>query len=178
MAMAAACGLLGTAAGTVDAAEPAATPALRLEVLKGERALLVYDGDALVQRYPIGLGPRPVGAKTREGDGATPEGSYTVCVKNPHSRYYLSLGLSYPNLDDADRALEEGRIDRSEHRRIARALARGTCPPWDTALGGEIFIHGRGSGADWTLGCIALDDPQMKRLYDSVRTGTAVVIRP
>jgi hypothetical protein len=172
--------VLGTAAGAAQGpgdAPPRSRP-VRLEVLKSERTLLVRSGETLLGRYPIALGPRPVGAKTREGDGATPEGSYSVCVKNPRSRYYLSLGLDYPNSYDADRALAEGRIDEGEHRRITRALARGTCPPWDTALGGEIYIHGRGSGSDWTLGCVALDDPDMKRLYELVRIGTPVVIRP
>jgi murein L,D-transpeptidase YafK len=171
---------LSSAAGVAQGPEvaPAGSKPVRLEVLKSEHTLLVRSGETLLGRYPIGLGPRPVGAKTREGDGATPEGSYSVCVKNPRSRYYLSLGLDYPNADDADRALAEGRIDEEEHRRISRALARGTCPPWDTALGGEIFIHGRGSGSDWTLGCVALADPDMKRLYELVRLGTPVVIKP
>ena len=43
-------------------------------------------------------------------------------------------------------------------------------------LGGEIFIHGRGSGSDWTWGCIALDDPEMKELFDAIPVGTPVVI--
>lgn len=156
----------------------AALADVRLEVLKSERTLLLYSGDTLVGRYPIGLGPRPAGTKRREGDGATPEGDYSICIKNPWSRYYLSVGLNYPNADDADRALASGLIDEADHLRIVRALARGECPPWDTALGGEIFIHGRGSGADWTLGCIALDDPAMKRLYETVRIGSPVEIGP
>ncbi len=172
-----------SSAGPPPAAEPPAGYArplarVRLEVLKRERTLLLYSGDLLVARYPIALGSRPVGSKIQEGDGATPEGRYAICVKNPRSRYYLSVGLNYPNAQDADRALEAGLIDEAEHRRIVRALARGECPPWDTALGGEIFIHGRGAWADWTLGCIALDDPAMKRLYGAVRIGSPVVIKP
>lgn len=168
----------GSPAVAQQAAETTGAAAVRIEVLKSERTLVLHSGDGAVARYPIGLGPHPVGDKTREGDGATPEGRYSICIKNPHSRYYLSVGLDYPNADDADRALEDGRIDEAEHRRITRALAGGTCPPWNTALGGEIFIHGRGSSADWTLGCVALDDPDMKRLYDAVRIGTPVTIKP
>ncbi len=58
------------------------------------------------------------------------------------------------------------------------AIDNGRCPPWNTRLGGEIFIHGRGSGSDWTLGCVALDDADMKELYDAVSLGTPVIIHP
>ncbi len=44
--------------------------------------------------------------------------------------------------------------------------------------GGEIFIHGRGSAADWTLGCVALDDPDVEELYAAVEVGTPVTIKP
>ncbi|MDA8019654.1 MAG: L,D-transpeptidase family protein [Thermoanaerobaculia bacterium] len=151
---------------------------LRIEIKKADRELLLLSGDEVLERFRIGLGFEPVADKTREGDGATPEGEYSVCVKNPQSRYYLSIGLTYPNSDDADRALLDGRIDESVHRRIVESLARGVCPPWDTPLGGEIYVHGRGSGSDWTLGCVALDDGDMKRLYEAVGIGTPVTIKP
>ena len=51
-------------------------------------------------------------------------------------------------------------------------------PPWDTPLGGEIFIHGGGSGSDWTWGCVALDDDDVRELYRAVRVGTPVTIEP
>ena len=86
--------------------------------------------------------------------------------------------MTYPNADDATRALEEGQIDEATYRRIVRAQERGICPPWDTPLGGEIYIHGRGSSSDWTLGCVALDDAGMKRLYDAVQIGTPVAVKP
>ena len=162
-----------------SASEPAAARrGIHIEILKGQRKLLLYEGEELIARYPIGLGGKPVGTKRREGDQATPEGAYTVCVKNPQSRYFLSLGLTYPSEGDARRGLADGLIDRRDYERIARAVERGTCPPWDTALGGEIFIHGRGSGTDWTLGCVALDDPDMETLFHTARVGTRVVIRP
>ena len=47
---------------------------------------------------------------------------------------------------------------RREHKAIVEAHRKGTTPPWNTKLGGEVFVHGRGSKSDWTLGCIALDD--------------------
>jgi murein L,D-transpeptidase YafK len=155
-----------------------AQEALRIVVLKKDRTLLLQRGETVEKRYPIGLGFQPTGDKTQEGDGATPEGVFSVCVKNPQSRYYLSLGLDYPRKDDADSALREGRISQAEHRQVVRAIEAGRCPPWNTRLGGEIFIHGRGAGADWTLGCIALEDDAMRHLFETVPLGTEVEIRP
>ncbi len=150
----------------------------RIEIHKAERRLRLYSGSELIATYPVGLGFRPAGDKLREGDGATPEGRFVVCVKNPHSRYYLSLGINYPSARDAEQARAAGLISPSTERAIARAEERGVCPPWNTALGGEIFIHGRGSSSDWTLGCVALDDPEMKTLFETVAVGTEVHIKP
>ncbi|MEM9596209.1 MAG: L,D-transpeptidase [Acidobacteriota bacterium] len=150
----------------------------RIVVHKSSRELWLYEGEIVVRRFPVGLGFAPEGHKAREGDGATPEGRYTVCVKNPQSRYHLSLGLDYPGRSDAERGLGAGRITADQHARIVDALERGVCPPWDTPLGGEIYIHGRGSAADWTLGCVALDDPDIETLFRAVGVGTSVEIRP
>ena len=51
-------------------------------------------------------------------------------------------------------------------------------PPWDTKLGGEVFVHGRGAKSDWTLGCIALDDSDIEELYRLVPVGTPITIHP
>ena len=164
-------------------------------VKKGERRLALFDGDKEVRAYRIGLGFAPVGDKSRQGDGRTPEGSFYVCVKNVASKFYRSLGLSYPNKEHAARGLREGIINRAQHdqiiaalrrhhqrlverHQIIAALASQQRPPWDTGLGGEIFIHGNGSSSDWTWGCVALDDADMKELFEAVPKGAAVVIEP
>ncbi|MEM9555310.1 MAG: L,D-transpeptidase [Acidobacteriota bacterium] len=150
----------------------------RLVVEKEQRRLHVEVDGRRVASLPIGLGFAPTGTKLREGDGATPEGTYRVCVKNPQSQYYLSLGLDYPNTADARRGRADGRIDSEQARAIETAIQAGRCPPWDTPLGGTIYIHGRGSATDWTLGCIALDDDAIERLFAAVAVGTPVEIRP
>jgi murein L,D-transpeptidase YafK len=147
-----------------------------ITVMKGKRELLLHSGGKLVGKYPIGLGTNPNGPKTVAGDRRTPEGEYYVCVKNPKSAYYLSLGLSYPNGQDAKAALNTDRISKSVYESIASAIKKGRTPPWHTALGGEIFIHGRGSQSDWTWGCIALNDDDMLELYKAVPIGTPVTI--
>lgn len=150
---------------------------MKIVVYKSERRLLLYFGDKLVRSYPIGLGKNPVPDKVKEGDHATPEGEFYVFTKNPESKYYLSLGLSYPNLEHAKRGLSSGLITNDEYQQIAQQLTSGEKPLQDTALGGEIYIHGRGSSSDWTWGCVALNDADMKELYDLIQIGTKVIIK-
>jgi murein L,D-transpeptidase YafK len=151
---------------------------LRIVVFKADRLLMVYSDGEVLRRYHVGLGFRPLGPKRWQGDGRTPEGHYALAIKNPYSRYFLSLGLNYPTPTDASRAYQEGRINRAQYRAIKHAFDDGKVPPWDTALGGEIFIHGRGANRDWTRGCIALDDADMRELYSLVDVGTPVTILP
>lgn len=165
--------LLGTASG---ARLPSPLPIPKIVVFKAQRQAQLFSRGKLVRTYKIALGSSPVGRKERAGDRRTPEGHYTICNKNPHSHYYLSLQISYPNRADADRALAAGLITHEQHQRIAEADRRGAPPPSGTALGGDIFIHGKGSSPDWTWGCMALDDPQMKELFDLVPVGTPVEI--
>jgi murein L,D-transpeptidase YafK len=178
---------LAALAFLLAAAAPAATPppplpavleSPRLVVRKARRELLVYSGERLVKTYRVALGTNPVPPKERQGDRATPEGRYRVCRKNPRSQFLLSLGLDYPNAADAERGLRDGLVTRAQHGRILAAAAAGTCPPWDTPLGGEIFIHGNGSANDWTWGCVALDDDDVRELYPRIPVGTPVVIGP
>lgn len=150
----------------------------RVVVEKASRALTVYSGDEPVKVYRIALGREPVGDKELEGDGRTPEGAFYVCSKNAASQYHRALGLSYPNDEDAARGLADGLISAREHRQILEAVRRYEQPPWKTALGGEIMIHGAGTATDWTEGCIALDDSEAEELFDALPLGTPVMIVP
>lgn len=148
----------------------------RILVSKSKRELWLYSNGKIVRTYHVGLGPAPIGTKLEQGDGRTPEGDYYVCSKNPKSQYYLSLGLSYPNKSDADRGLKSGLINKAQYHEIVSAIDSRSRPPWNTRLGGEIFIHGGGSGRDWTIGCIAIDNENMKELFDAIPRGTPVTI--
>jgi len=145
---------------------------------KAERVLGLYRDGRLAATYPIALGHSPEGHKEREGDGRTPEGLYSICNRNPESRFHLFLGLSYPNADDADSALRAGRISQAEHRQIIEAIEAGRQPPWNTPLGGEIGIHGSGTASDWTLGCIALENEAIEQLWETLKVRDPVLIRP
>jgi len=86
--------------------------------------------------------------------------------------------LSYPNKDHAERGLREGLITRPQCNTIINVLQRTERPLWDTELGGEIFIHGNGSQTDWAAGRVALDDENMKELFDIIPKGTPILIEP
>ena len=150
----------------------------RLLVRKKERRVVLYDGEAVVRVYRMVLGFAPEGDKVRQGDGRTPEGEFYVCMKNEKIRFYLSLGLSYPDEAAARRGFGEGLITREQRDRIVSAAREKRCPPWDTPLGGEIMIHGGGVVEDWTLGCVALENEHIKELFDAVPRGTPVRIEP
>jgi len=148
----------------------------RIVVMKSKRQLLLYADDKVVRTYAVGLGFNPMDDKIKEGDGATPEGKFYVFTRNEQSKYYLSLGISYPNTEDAERGLRDGLITEEQYRQIIDANQKRVMPPQNTPLGGLIYIHGNGSEKDWTLGCVALDDPKMKELFDAVPVGTEVLI--
>lgn len=134
-------------------------------VIKHKRQMHLMWRGRIVRTYRIALGFNPRGHKRQEGDGRTPEGHYVIDWRNPKSRFTLSLHINYPNA-----------ADRAQARR------RGVSP------GGEIFIHGLpGSWAmvgrghalrDWTLGCIAVTNAQMREIWRAVSNGTPIEIRP
>jgi murein L,D-transpeptidase YafK len=150
----------------------------RIVIKKGARLLELYDGENLIRSYKIVLGFAPAGDKEREGDGKTPEGEFYLFTKNSKSRFHLSLGISYPSKDDAERGLEAGLVSRSEHGEIVAAIERRAAPPQKTALGGEIYIHGGGIESDWTEGCIAMKNEEIEELYNAVPIGAKVTILP
>lgn len=127
----------------------------RIVVSKADRQMFLMGGPEVLGAYEIELGFAPVGHKEVEGDGRTPEGSYIIDRRNPESAYYLSLGISYPNAED-----------------IARAEELGMSP------GGDIFIHGTTRPfrrvEDWTYGCIAVTNREMRQIYSMVDIGTPI----
>ena len=147
-------------------------------IYKEKRQLELHADGQVVRTYRIGLGFGPVKDKVREGDGRTPEGEFYVFVKNPRSSYYLSLGISYPNIEHADRGLRDGLISKKQHSKIVEAIRNRKAPPQYTPLGGLIYIHGNGSQSDWTWGCVALENADIKELFDAVDVGTTVRIYP
>ena len=135
----------------------------RIVIEKAARRMQLYQDGAVVRTYRIALGFAPEGDKDRQGDGKTPEGEFTIDRRNDRSAFHLSLGLDYP---------------RKEHR--VRATEAGLDP------GGDIFIHGQPNAVpdgfklkgDWTAGCIAVTNAEMREIWAVTPVGTRVEIRP
>lgn len=170
-------------------AQPQGRPdSFRVLVKKSERKLYLYEirngRERLRKTYQIALGSNPVGHKRQQGDGATPEGGYYITHHNPKSSFYLSLGLSYPNITDADAGLRARLITAEQHKAIVSAIRNKTKPPQNTRLGGDIFMHGGGASKapgtirDWTQGCIALENEDIRELFDLLPVKTPVRIDP
>jgi len=154
--MGAALGLAGCASKFKTYHGPEVT---RIQVFKGARIMQLLSGPTVLKSYNFELGFAPTEHKQIEGDGRTPEGAYYIDRRNPNSRYHLSLGISYPNIND-----------------INNARAMGKQP------GGEIFIHGTPSlyagKTDWTWGCIAVTNADIEEIYAMVNDGTKILIYP
>lgn len=148
----------------------------KIIVSKSKRRLRLYSNGKLVRTYRVALGLSPIEDKVKEGDRRTPEGEFYVFTKNEKSTYYLSLGVSYPNAEDAERGLRDGLINQEQYNQILNAIHKKSAPPQNTPLGGQIYIHGNGSQSDWTWGCVALDDKDIRELFEAVPAGTPVSI--
>ena len=159
------------AAAAVFLHRPDPTPALlplvgpvdRIVVEKAARRMVVYRGDLALKEYRVALGFTPKGAKVQQGDGKTPEGVFRIDRVNAQSSYHLSLGLDYPQSSDRHRATAEG---------------------YDA--GGDIFIHGQPNElpdttvlkGDWTAGCIAVSNAEIREIFAAVVVGAVVDVRP
>ena len=141
-----------------------------VRVYKAQRQVQVLQNGTVIKTYAMRLGFAPIGHKTTEGDGKTPEGSYTLDWRNPNSQFYKSLHISYPNASDT-----------------AQAQARGV------SAGGDVMIHGSSNlpqgkpqqalydylpREDWTHGCVAVSNQDMDELWANVKNGTKIGIYP
>ena len=153
-------------------------------VQKSAGELRLYDDAALIRTYRCITGTYP-GDKQRQGDRITPLGTFLVVYKNPQSKFHLSLGLNYPTLEDAQRGLATGLIDATTYETLVYDILCGDMSDptvqdrlWNTALGGEIFIHGHAEGRTHTAGCVAVTDADMTEIYNLCPVGTPVHILP
>ncbi len=129
---------------------------------------LINDGK-VVKSYRVMLARGGSAPKRKEGDHLVPEGEYILDYKNPDSKFYKSIHISYPNDEDIKRAQEAG-----------------------VEPGGDIMIHGypnkesalfkflRKIGlsklVDWTAGCVAVTNDEMEELYNEVEVYTPITI--
>lgn len=117
---------------------------MAIKAYKTERLLDIYCGSGsenmkIFKTYPFTGYSGKLGPKTQEGDRQIPEGHYFINRFNPKSKFFLSLGLNYPNTNDVNRALKD---------EIANP-------------GSDIFIH----GSNQTIGCIPVGNEKISELY-------------
>lgn len=134
-------------------------------VIKSERRLYLLFKGVPFASFPVTFGANPTGHKQKQGDERTPEGHYRLDYKNPNSKFYKSIHVSYPNAKDR-----------------ASARGRGVDP------GGDIMIHGQKNGWEWasplvqffswTDGCVALSNRDMDRVWTAIAPGTPIEIKP
>lgn len=151
------------------------TNRLNLAVMQGDTTLKVFEN--------IAIGSNGPSMNKRRDDQTTPLGEFTITEIRRSQRYQLFMAINYPNLDHTERAYHDQRIDASEYRALRYDLDRGRPPPQNTALGGQLGIHGLGKGdmavhetVNWTNGCIALTNEQLLELSGWVAVGTRVVV--
>lgn len=152
-----------TASGTPPQMAAPEQQADAVFVDKANRTLRLMRQGEVLRSYQISLGAAPSGHKEREGDERTPTGTYALDWRNPNSVAHLSLHISYPNVQD-----------------LAAAKATQRDP------GGNIMIHGlpNGWGAlgalhrlwDWTDGCIAVTNAEMREIWSLVPDGTPITL--
>lgn len=143
---------------------------LHLEIDKSDYTLGVCSGREILKQYLVVFGGNPVDDKLIEGDQCTPEGSFKVVTKYPHSIWSRFILIDYPN--------------EASMRRFNEAKSAGLIPP-DANPGGDIGIHGVPEYCDyainirdnWTLGCISLKNRDIIELYEYVNNNTKVIIR-
>lgn len=96
---------------------------IMIRVFKEEEVMEVWKANAsdryqLVATYPICAWSGMLGPKKKEGDRQAPEGFYNITPgqMNPHSQYYLSFDIGYPN-----------KYDRAYGRGGRNIMVHGAC---------------------------------------------------
>lgn len=137
----------------------------KIFIEKSKRHLTLLKSNVPLKTYVVALGRHPDGKKAEEGDGKTPEGTYTIDRRKIKSSYHRALHISYPNASD-----------------VAQAKLKGVSP------GGDIMIHGLPNLVgfvgqfhtirDWTLGCVAVTNREIEEIWRAAPDGTLVEIVP
>lgn len=143
-----------------------------IKVYKEKHRMEAYYQGKLVKTYVVMLGRGGMDRKLQEGDNLVPEGHYILDEKNPDSKYFKSIHISYPNDEDLQRSADAG-----------------------VNPGGEVFIHGLPNTSskkiewlreklvkvknikqfkflqkklDWTRGCIAVSDKESEEIFNAI----------
>jgi len=142
---------------------------LSLVIDKSEYKLTVKSDTIVLKEYPVVFGRNPVDDKLKQGDRCTPEGTFYMKAKYPHSKWSKFIWINYPTRDSwrkHNAAIRQGKI--SDNAKI----------------GGEVGIHGVPEGMDflidqkydWTEGCVSLKTKDINELYYYITESTPIII--
>jgi len=137
-----------------------------IEVNKKKKTMFLFTSEDTALLYRIELGFQPKGHKQFSGDGKTPEGTYYINEKNPKSVAYKCLYISYPNIEDKKYAESKGE-DPGRFITI-HGLLNNT----------EASRKNKHPKKNWTGGCIAVTNTEMDEIYELVKVGTKIIIKP
>ena len=159
---------LAEAPANGSGAKNAPVTVTEIRIDKSDHTLKLLAGADVVKTYKVAIGSGGQGPKRFEGDKTTPVGTYKVAGRFK-GLFHQFINVSYPNEEDK--------------KRFAELKAKGAVPA-GRSVGFGIGIHGVGdrslSGAhklaDWTHGCIALDDDEIDEVSAMVKDGTTIVI--
>jgi len=149
---------------------PAGSGNLSLIINKSDYNLSVKYDTVVLKEYPVVFGRNPVSDKLRQGDKCTPEGTFYMKAKYPHSKWTKFIWINYPTDDSWQKhnlAIQQGKI------------------PANSNIGGEIGIHGVPDGMDylidlrynWTEGCISMKNKDIEEIYKCISESTPIIIQ-
>jgi murein L,D-transpeptidase YafK len=157
------CFTLASQAATLPVVQPRSVDKVLVE--KARHKLHLISRGETIRSYRISLGKQPKGSKQREGDLRTPEGLYWIDWRRKSENYQLAMHISYPNARDRAQAKAAG-VNPGSMIMIHGTPLDDEYPEW--------FFH----TLDWTKGCIAMSNADMREVWALVKDGTLIEIRP
>ncbi len=149
---------------------------------KGTYNFLVKEQERVLFSTLAGYGLEGPIPKERKNDFFTPEGLYYIKEVRPSKSYLYFAELDYPNLNDLswayfygviDWEILRGYLEKKEYLSEIKAI-----------LGSEVGIHGGGSfkiekkqkNYNWTKGCLALDNEDLREVLPYFKPRTKVYL--
>ncbi len=140
-----------------------------ITVIKSHSRVYIYHKNKFLTAYKCVFGQNPKGQKLQEGDKKTPEGDFFITGITPHKEWSMFMKLDYPNSVSI--------------ANFESAKATGKIPSF-ARIGGNVGIHGVWAGGDdvidakhnWTDGCIALKNKDLKEFSQLIKEGTKIKI--
>ncbi len=153
----------------------------KIIVYKTKHRMIFYSQGKLVKTYKVMLGRGGMGPKRQEGDRLVPEGDYMLDYKNPTSKFYKSIHVSYPNAIDIERAKKDGVNPGGDIMIHGMPNLKFGFESWMYELDNNFldFISGNilpSLMIDWTAGCIALKNSSMTEIYNSINIPVSISI--